>query len=317
MTGFNIQRIQSWQKQLNQSISLTIYVRQQNDSDIFYAFGQSIEKFCDHISVKFQNLDNDIPKIAITDNIHFHAVPDGTEIAPFIRALSYIQQPPKKTPDFNGIETLNETSLILFASPHCPHCPSMMQKILPMAWLNPKIQLSVIDVNLFPEYAEKYGIQSVPSLLYNDFQWTGMASIPEILDVIKNSPDKWHLTNLQRMISEGKATQLALAMLKNGRFFDDFDQLIAHELLSVRLGAMVCVEYIADEDIALAQTLCDKIWKWIPTVNTQVQGDLFYLLGICGEDKEIKRLQDFADAGVNKDLHEAIIEAIENIQGRS
>jgi thiol-disulfide isomerase/thioredoxin len=255
-----------------------------------------------------------MPKIQINENFHFHSIPEGTEIQPFISALSYKSNPPGISLEYEGIDKLPSLNLLLFVSPHCPNCPSVIQKILPMVWLNPSIDLTVIDVGLFPEEAETRGIQSVPTLIYKDFQWTGPVKISEIMNVIQNSPDQWDIVSLERMLSEGKAVQLAQTILDNGQFVRHFDQLIAHDLLSVRLGAMVCVEYIAEENRSLAQELCDTIWQVMSSVNTQVQGDLIYLIGICGTEKDKLKLIDMATQANDEDIKESINEAIETIQ---
>jgi len=316
MKQYNINPIQEWQKKLKQKISLTIHTRRLDSNDTFYAYGKSLADQCENIDIAFDKTTSDFPEIQIIDNLHFHSIPDGTEINPFLTALGYQSKPPEMLPLYTDIQTLSETSLILFVSPHCPNCPTMLQSLLPIVWFNPKIDLSIIDAGLFPEHSERHNIHSVPTLLYKSFKWTGEAKITEIVDIIKNKPEEWHIKSLERMISEGKAIQLGEAVLDRGQFFEQIDSLIAHELLSMRLGAMVCVEKVAEDNHPLAQTLCDTIWTLIPTVNEQVQGDLIYLSGICGNDSHIPKLEQLATQVNNEDIKEAISEAIETIQGQ-
>jgi len=316
MKVFDISHVQAWQKKLSQAISLVIYVRQKNSNDPFFRYAAAIEKECDNIEISFE-ITEAMPQIQIKDNLHFHSIPEGTEIQPFISALSYKSNPPEMFPEYAGIDKLPSMHLLLFVSPHCPNCPSVMQKILPLVWFNANIDLTIIDVGLFPNEAETRGIQSVPTLIYKDFQWTGPVTISEIMNVIQNSPDQWDIVSLERMLSEGKAIQLAQTILENGKFVRHFDQLIAHDLLSVRLGAMVCVEYIVEENQLLGQSLCENIWQAMSRVNTQVQGDLIYLLGICGTDKDRLKLNDMAIQASDADIKEAIHEAIQTIQEQS
>jgi thiol-disulfide isomerase/thioredoxin len=316
MKTFDTTHVRAWQKNLATSIPMNIYVRQKNSQDPFYRYGAAIEKDCPQIDINYTFTDA-LPKIQIKENLQFHSIPEGTEIQPFISALTYINEPPELTAEHAGIENLPSSNLVLFVSPHCPNCPSVIQVILPVVWFNPNIDLKIIDVGLFPEVAEQQNIMSVPTLIYNDFRWTGPVKISEIVNVIKKSPDQWDPVSLERMLSEGKAIQLAQIILDNAKFSDNFDQLIAHELLSIRLGAMVCVEYIVEENRMLAQTLCDIIWPIIPEANIQVQGDLIYLIGICGTEQEIPKLQNLETQAENDDIKESITEAIENIQEQS
>jgi thiol-disulfide isomerase/thioredoxin len=313
MKNYDISQIQLWQKDLNQTISLSIHVRQKNSNDPFFRFGNALESACEHIDITFIITDA-LPKIQIRDNLHFHSIPEGTEIQPFSKALTYISSPPVKSAEYDGIETLTSSKLLLFVSPFCPNCPTVLQKILPIVWLNPDIELTIIDVGLFPQEAETRSIQSVPTLIFKDFRWTGPVKISEIMDVIQNAPDQWDTKSLERMLSEGKAIQLAQTILENGKFVKNFGQLIAHELLSIRLGAMVCVEYIADENPTLAQSLCEQIWPLLLKSSVQVQGDLIYLIGICGTEKDIPKLKDMMAQAVDNDIKDSITEAIEAIQ---
>lgn len=312
MKSFDISHVQAWQKKLSQTISLTVCVRQKDSSDPFYRYASALETECDQLNIAFE-ITEAMPKIVIKDNLHFHSIPEGTEVQPFINALTYKAAPPEMSPEYEGIETIPSSKLHLFVSPFCHNCPSVIQKILPIVWLNPKIDLTIIDVGLFPEEAESSRILSVPTLIYNDFRWTGPVKISEIIDVIQNAPDQWDIVSLERMLSEGKALQLAQIMLDNAKFTQNFDQLIAHELLSVRLGAMVCVEQIAQENKSLAQSLCDKIWPLLSKVNLQVQGDLIYLIGICGTEKDIVKLEYWETQTDDNDIKESISEAIQTI----
>jgi len=316
MKLFDISHVQAWQKKRSQNISLTVYVRQKNSNDPFYRYASSLDTECDQLDITFK-ITEALPKILIQDNLHFHSIPEGTEVQPFINALTYKLTPPEMSAEYEGIKSLPSSKLLLFVSPFCHNCPSVMQKILPIVWLNPKIDLTIMDVGLFPEEAESRKIMSVPTLIYNDFRWTGPVKISEIIDVIQNSPDQWDIISLERMLSEGKALQLAQIMIDNAKFTNNFDQLIAHELLSIRLGAMVCVEQIAENNKSLAITLCDKIWPLLSKVNLQVQGDLIYLIGICGTAQDIPKLENLATQTVDNDVKESISEAIQTIQEQS
>jgi len=314
MTSLEMNRIESWQKQLTQNISFKILSRNLSPDDQFYAYGHLLESKCDQFKIDYQLIDKELPEIQLKDNLHFHALPEGTELMPFLNALMYNIQSPDLDSQYADIHTLPLTYLTMFVSPHCPHCPTTLQQLLPLAWLNPEIHLTIIDVGLFPEKAEAHKIQSVPAIVYQNFLWTGQIKLSEIIDVIRNNPEQWQQETLQRMLSEGKAEQLAEVILEKGHFFDNFHQLMGHELLSVRLGAMVCVEYIADENKELAKTLCDKIWQMIPGSTIQVQGDLIYLMGVCGTITHISLLKEFLNQAENPDIKDAIDEAIETIQ---
>jgi thiol-disulfide isomerase/thioredoxin len=316
MKKYDISHVQSWQKNLEQTVSLNFFVRQKDSTDPFYRYGNILDTECSNIHIEYTKTDA-LPKIQLNKNLHFHSIPEGSEIQPFIKSLTYKTNPPKMTAEYLGVETLPTSHLTLFVSPYCHNCPLVLQKVLPIAWLNPNIDLTIIDVGLFPDEAETHNIQSVPSLIYKDFRWTGPVTIAEILDVIQNSPDQWDVSSLERLLSEGKAIQLAQSIIDNGSFTRNFYHLIAHELLSVRLGAMVCVEHIVENNRFLAKTLCKNIWPLLSKANVQVRGDLLYLIGICGTQQDIPKLKEIETQSAEIDIKEAISEAIQTIQEQS
>ena len=105
-------------------------------------------------------------------------------------------------------------------------------------------------------------------------------------------------------------------MIQAGTIFQGFVQLLFHDTWSVRLGTMVVVESLAEENPDLALQLCSPLILAFDHSEIPVQGDILYALGETGNietkrwvEKRIRNLE-------NEDLKEAAQDAIDSITSR-
>jgi glutaredoxin-like protein len=68
--------------------------------------------------------------------------------------------------------------LELFVGPNCPFCPPVARVVHQLAVESEKVEADVIDAEEFPELAERYGIQVVPSLVV-DGEFALAGALPE------------------------------------------------------------------------------------------------------------------------------------------
>jgi hypothetical protein len=85
--------------------------------------------------------------------------------------------------------------------------------------------------------------------------------------------------------------------------------LLVHPKWPVRLGAMVALETIAEENPALAQKTMLPLWDRFDAVDDKVKGDILYLVGEIDNGVSIERIQDVLNKRLNYDAE--IIEAAE------
>ena len=181
------------------------------------------------------------------------------------------------------------------------------------------IELQIIDPTMFTEEATANSVMSVPCLILDDdFRWTGSVSMEEVTDVLANRDSSTlKASNLRRILEDGKASWLTEQMIEKNMIFPEFIKLVLHEIWSVRLGAMVVIEELAEVNIKLANQLCPLLWEKFSGAAEDVKGDIFYALGEAGniEDKNLieKELITIDSA----DLKEAAIDAIDTINLRS
>ena len=304
-------------------IQIIIQTSDHPQSAVFAAFGEALAKLLPSVKIRFED-DNDnilLPGVVIGNSLHYHAVPLGQELEPFLGSLKmsadtsggYAAQ---LTPKLNG---LNSAALFdIFIAPQCPYCPQTVRTLIPLCFSNPLIRVSVIDVTLFQEVATTRGIQSVPTTFLDEsFCWTGQVNLNEIINIVENrDPLQLSTESLKKMIHEGLAAKVAEMMVVKGIVFPNFIELLYHPKWTVRLGAMVTVEEIAARDIHLATQIEKPLWSCFLDVEDSVKGDILYTLGEAGNHKTLNRLESILRKSFSDDVKEAAEEAVENIRQR-
>jgi len=266
--------------------------------------------------------ENRLPEIIISDHIKYSAIPLAKELRPFLNALSASnngEQAKLSEKVQKNLENIDiPLSLTLFVSQTCPHCPILVEGMLDIIRVCNNISLTIIDPTIFTKVAEANSVMSVPCLILNDdFRWTGKVSLEEITDVLVNQ-DSSNLkaVTLRRILEDGKASWIVEQMIERNMIFPEFIKLAVHELWSVRLGAMVVIEELAENNIDLAQKICPFLWEAFPNAPDDVKGDIFYAIGEAGnlEDLELTEIKLKTIKG--SDLRDAAKDAIQTIRLR-
>jgi HEAT repeat protein len=153
----------------------------------------------------------------------------------------------------------------------------------------------------------------VPLLIVDDrYRWSGLPDIDEILTICLNRDPKVMSTDsLRRIIEAGDAGDAAQMMIDAGDIFPALIQLLTDEKWSVRLGAMVTVEYLADGAPELADSLIEPLWKDFAGHAPQVQGDVAHVLGSIGSQKAKLIIGEIVDGSFDEEVIEAAKEALD------
>ncbi|MGD8880445.1 MAG: thioredoxin family protein [Desulfobacterales bacterium] len=288
---------------------------------------RTIKQFCDRLTqlvpkirVKKEDGDLDeIPAIKIHTGLRYQAVPSGTEVAPFIEALKMLDPSIMQTNAAidNRLASVDlPTSLTIYVQPQCKFCPEAVRQLLPLPSLNSNIRLTVIDAMHFPDLAQKENIQSVPTLMLEDqFRWTGSIQINEIIDVIV-SRDASMLgpVSLEMMLTQGKAGELAGMMLEKEQIFPAFYEVLTHRKWPVRLGAMVVMEELLQNNLPLAAQTLKPLWDRFNRVDNRVKGDLLYIFGQMRQIDLAPRLRAIRNGDYAPEVQEAAQEALDKIK---
>lgn len=69
----------------------------------------------------------------------------------------------------SSLQTVTEpTSIKVFVTPSCPHCPGAARLAQQFGMVNPLIRAEVIEAGEFPELADQYQVSSVPKSIMNE-----------------------------------------------------------------------------------------------------------------------------------------------------
>ncbi|MEA2060378.1 MAG: thioredoxin family protein [Thermodesulfobacteriota bacterium] len=298
-----------------------------------------IEDFCDTLAElafcikveKKKNTNLKLPEIGITDNLSYSAVPMEMELTPFLAALEAGHKTGSPEDPGRVLTPLPETTkeilektdipvhLTLFIANACPHCPKVAADILPMAFASSLIKVRIIDGTLFTQEAARASVMSAPCLILDDdFRWTGQAAVSEVADMIVNRrPASLSAATFRSILEEGRASWIANQMIEEDAVFPGFIDLLTHEIWSVRLGAMVVLEELAENNRNIALKAVPLLWEKFDTADTTVKGDILYALGEAGDTQVHHQIRLRLATLENEDLKSAAEDALESIESRS
>jgi hypothetical protein len=257
--------------------------------------------------------ENEHPLIRLPNGARYQGVPQGSELPPFIQALSG-KIPPLGDRLRNRLDAAHypPAELDLFVAPACTFCPAAVRGLMPLAGADPRIRLTIIDAGLFPEVAKLRGVQAVPTLVLDgQFRWTGEIAMEAVIDLLATrDPASMGPASLEMLLKEGAARRLARMMADRNSVFPALIELLCHEQWPVRLGAMVCVEELNAIAPGLGRGAIDALWGRFESAADQVKGDILFLCGEIGWPQMIARIKAVLQGGVAAEVREAAEEAL-------
>jgi len=260
------------------------------------------------------------PTIEIQTNLRYMALPNGREMAPFLQSLlSRSQGEVSLAPrSLSALETfITPTRFEVMMSPACPHCPTVVGLVNQLALASTYLEATIIDVTLFADYGQKYGIQSVPTVVIDgQDQLVGTISEDLLVDRLANSdPSSFHPDSFKKIIKEGDAERLAGMMVADGDLYSGSLELLADPDWSVRMGMMVVLEGVAERSPDLVQCAYPYILDLLEHEDDNQRGDTAYLLGLIGDASVMDRLEVLLN-DTNPQVVEVALEAVQQIKER-
>jgi glutaredoxin-like protein len=108
---------------------------------------------------------------APTGLFKYYGMPGGTEFPAFLEAIVDISRGEVllSTESVKELKKLREDVLVrVFVTPTCGYCPQMVRAVYQLSLATPKVRAEVIEVNEFPELADRYRVQAVPLTVIAD-----------------------------------------------------------------------------------------------------------------------------------------------------
>jgi len=309
--------IRSWNAELNESVPLTYLRTPDQRSGLFGAFFRDLVELAPAVRGTIQDRSAGFPAFVIAGAWWFHGIPSGTELRPFLRLLALQYGSPLSLS--KDLQTLlaaidSPLQLTLYVSSVCPQCPLLLERLAPFPFLQPDLRINVIDVGLFPEEAQSDGVRAVPTLIWrDDVRWVGRVAVEEVLRVITQPQNSdVPADTIIPLLEGGDADRVARLVLRRRRIFPALMEALLRTEFSLRLGAMVALEDVAESDPDLARGILPALWGHIDDVPVPVKGDIVYLVGKLGDSRWQQPLKDYLasypndDDGIKEIGHEAL-----------
>jgi len=310
--------IQNWDQTLKNQIKIKRMATDHAEENQFINFADQISGLSSRLVIETQKGEKDLPCFMLKENITYSALPLEKELKPFLEALSQISSKnlilsDQIRQDLDKIDI--PVRLKLYIALQCPHCPDVVRTVMPLAFYCKNISLHIIDGSLFPETAQKDSVMSAPCLILDDdFRWTGSVAASEIIKMITDrDPSQLSAGTLKTILEQGDAAWITQAMIEKKKIFDAFCKLLLHETWSVRLGAMVIVEELAETDPDLATSLCPILINLFDEKDVPIQGDILYALGEAGNLETKEWIQAKFSELDHPDLIDAATDAMDSL----
>lgn len=266
------------------------------------------------------------PSIKLPRGVEFLSVPTGVELPPFMELIEVLSghdaagPDPLAEPHRERIDAITAVCpLRLHIARKCPHCPAAVSRWSRIAAAGAHIRLSVIETDLFPELTKSDNVRAVPALVFDaSLRWTGNPRPDEVLPVLADQdPARLGDTALESMIRDGEAAGLARMMIRREQIFPAIFDLLTHPKWPTRLGAMVVMETLAEEDPELAASAVDPLMKRFAGLENAAKGDVLYVMGETGTGTAIRFIETAASETDDEELKAAAGEAILRIRERA
>jgi glutaredoxin len=313
------ERIRKWAEKMDHDVTLRYATADHPMDDMIKAFANQLAELAPRVQLK---KDGDalvsLPSLFVGPHMIYQALPLNRELEPFLTALgdggTFAGQLSRDVREkLDGLEVPAMTKV--YITPHCPFCPTVVSLLLGLAAASDRVRLSVIDGELFPDVAEKDHVSAAPTIILDDqFRWTGSVDANELVAMmLTRDPAGLGADALQGLIEDGDAEGVAQMMVDNGKLFSAFFKLLTHPRWSVRLGAMVAFETLAELDPRLAGQIVDPIINCFRDVDDMVKGDLLHVVGESGNPEAMPFLKSVVSQAGDEEVRAAAIEAIEKL----
>lgn len=308
--------IDAWATALSSPARLTLYTTKTPESDEMKRFGDHLaQKAGDALSLTVKRGEAPLPFFETEQGLRFFTLPGKKLLELLLYAMKGEPDPMVPT-----LQTLTEkitlpTTLDLFVAEACPFCPALTRQLITVGLSTPQVHLSIYDGSLFREEAERRGVQSAPTLIYDaDIRWSGQFNLVSAMEVvIHRTPEELSADALQSLLEEGGATRVAAMMTTAQKPFEAMNTLLAHEKWSVRLGAMVVMEELAETAPSIVSQTAATLLADHSSISASALGDIIYIAGLSNDPSHLPALHAILAQSTDEALREAAEEAIESL----
>ncbi|SCY90215.1 thioredoxin family protein [Desulfoluna spongiiphila] len=308
--------VQSWADALDAPVALTLHTTGSATSDEMTRFGEFLADTAGpKLVLTLKKSDAPLPFFETEKGLKFFTLPGAKILDLLLYAL-------KATPDAvpaplaAPLQRLElPATLDLFVAEFCPYCPAIARQLITLALGNPNVRLSVYDGSLFPEEADKRGVLAAPTLIYDgDMRWSGQFDVASAMEFVAGrSPEELSPDAIRALLEEGEAARVTAMVARADKPFASLSALLAHEKWSVRLGAMVVMEELAESHPAIVSKTAATLLAGRASLDPSALGDIIYIAGLSGDAAHLSTLNDILEGPCDDAVREAVEEAMDTL----
>ncbi len=254
-------------------------------------------------------------RVGDRDAIHYLAVPEGPEEAPFLEALTALAGAADLGELPDQLARLEEpVEILVFVAPGCPNCPHGVRAANALAAASPLVTVSVVDGFLFEELASRYQVKSVPTTVIDrGLTLIGVKTREELADrLLELQGPEAEKAIFTSLVESGRFPDAASHLLE-GRGIETFADLWSRSALESRISLTLIAEEALEEDPAALNDLVLLLLPSLQVEDPSRQGDTADLLATIGHPAAREALEALLD-DPNPDVAEAAADALEELE---
>lgn len=203
---------------------------------------------------------------------------------------------------------------LLFITPVCTHCPSVLQSLSELVKQSQIGKLTVVNIAAHPEQAAEYDVRGAPWLRMGAFTLTGAQSIAELKQWAEwASGEEGTAHYIEHLLKEGGYKQAVAFIAGDTSRLKSLLSIVANPEanISVRLGVSALLEgYAGTPEL---QALLPKLADLARHFDHRVRADACHLLGQTGSVAARELVAACLD-DVSEEVREIAEEAMENLK---
>ncbi|MHB1235951.1 MAG: HEAT repeat domain-containing protein [Gallionella sp.] len=206
---------------------------------------------------------------------------------------------------------------LLFITPVCTHCPSVLQALSELVKQAQVGKLTVVNIAAHPEQAAEYDVRGAPWLRLGFFTLTGAQSIAELRQWAEwASGEEGTAHYVEHLLKEG-SYQHAVAFIAGDTYrLKPLLAIVANPDadISVRLGVSALLEAYANTPEL--QILLPQLAELTRHADHRVRADACHLLGLTGSTAA-RPCVEICRKDVHEEVREIAEEAMEKLAGKN
>jgi hypothetical protein len=252
-------------------------------------------------------------------NIHYVAVPEGPELAPFLDAIRWLGSG-QGLPESKSLELLDgktdPSNILVLIAGACPNCPDVVRRALTVAARQPLIRVTILDVIQNEDIGKRFKVKSTPTVIIDDAAThVGTLTLEKLISYLLHSGVDEELSGiLESMINAGRA-QDAADLLCRKKQPQALLPLYATPDFTARMGALLVFDESLEKDPRIFDPIVGQLIDLLSHENAGLRGDTAELLGRIGASETIPALRK-AIEDPDPDVCEAAREALQLLEGR-